>query len=218
MDRPALDHRRVEHGVDPKKLLRAAYGANLELFQPKPELRIDQPFRVICPSGINLRKGARVMAEAWRKLNWQDAELVWIGEVTAETAHLFQTPLPGLRLERARPHRELAELYRSCDVFVLPSFEEGLARVMVEAAACGLPLIVTPNTGAEDFFTPGAPEGWLIPVNDIDALCDALTAARANREKTFSLGRRAVARAQTGFSWDDYGQRVLANYRKVLGK
>jgi len=208
-------HTFVANGVDPKKLLLAPYGADLGVFQPKTEPRGDRPFRVICPSGINLRKGARVLVEAWRKLNWPDAELVWIGEITPETKHLFHPPLPGLRLESQRPHAPLAELYRSCDAFVLPSFEEGLARVMLEAASCGLPLIVTPNTGAENFFTPGAPEGWLIPVNDVDALCAALTEARENPEKTFTLGQRAAQKVQTGFSWADYGERVLAHYRKL---
>ncbi len=207
----------VENGIDPGKLLLAPYGADLGTFKPKLSPRADEPFRAICPSGINLRKGARVLVEAWRKLNWNDAELVWIGEVTRETAHLFRDPIPGLRLEPRRRHAQLAELYRSCDVFVLPSFEDGLARVMLEAAACGLPLVVTPNTGAEDFFTPGAPEGWLVPVNDVDALCAALTEAKANRERTFALGRRAVSRVSSGFSWEDYGRRVFNNYQKILG-
>ena len=206
----------IENGVDPKKLLLAPYGADLEVFKPRPGFDESQPFRVICPSGINVRKGARVLAEVWRKLGWKDAELIWIGAITPETQHLFKPPLPGLRLEPGRPHPQLAELYRSCDVFVLPSFEEGLARVLLEAAACGLPLIATPNTGVEEFFSPGAPEGWLIPVNDLDALCAALTEAKADREKTFALGQRAATRARTGFSWDDYGKRALANYERVL--
>jgi glycosyltransferase involved in cell wall biosynthesis len=208
----------IEQGVDPKKLLLAPYGANLEVFKPKTAFDESRPFRVICSSGINLRKGARVLAEAWRKLNWPDAELVWIGGVTPVTQHLFNPPIPGLRLEPGHPHPQLAELYRSCDAFVLPSFEEGLARVILEAASCGLPLIATPNTGVENFFTPGDPEGWLIPANDVDALCEALIAARSNREKTFHLGQRAARRAQSGYSWDDYGGRVLANYQRVLGK
>jgi glycosyltransferase involved in cell wall biosynthesis len=208
----------VENGMDPKKLLLAPYGANLEVFKPSIQPSENQPFRVICPSGINLRKGARVLSEAWRKLNWRDAELVWIGSITKETEHLFKPPLPGLRLEHGRPHPQLAELYRSCDVFVLPSFEEGFARVLLEAAASGLPLIATPNTGVENFFTPGAPEGWLIPANNVDALCEALIEAKSDRGKTFLLGQRAAKRSQVGFSWDDYGRRVLANYKKALGR
>ena len=208
----------VENGIDPRKLLLAPYGVDLGIFKPKTKFEESRPFRVICPSGINLRKGARVLSEAWRKLNWHDAELVWIGEITPQTEHLFRIPIPGLRFESARPHPQLAELYRSCDAFVLPSFEDSLARVMMEAAACGLPLIVTPNTGVETFFTPGGHEGWLIPVNNVDALCEALIEARGNRERTFLLGQQASKRATTDFSWDDYGRRTLANYENILGE
>ena len=205
----------LNRGIPQSKIIRAAYGVNLSLFAPSPELDLNRPFRVICPSGVNLRKGARVLAEAWRKLEWQDAELRWIGTPDEFSKHLFNKPIPGLIFERHRSHQALAELYRSCDVFVLPSFEEGLARVMLEAAASGLPLIATPNTGVEDFFTAGTPEGWLIPTNDVDALCQALTEARADREKTFQLGQRAAERAQA-FSWDAYGEKVRANYEKIL--
>jgi glycosyltransferase involved in cell wall biosynthesis len=208
----------IENGVDPKKLLLAPYGANLDVFKPKSTFDETQPFRVICPSGINVRKGARVLAEAWRKLNWQNAELVWLARVTPQNQHFINPPMPGLRIEPGGPHPVLARIYRSCDAFVLPSFEEGLARVLVEAAACGLPLIVTPNTGAETFFTPGNPEGWLIPVNDVDALCEALIAAKADRKKTFELGQRAAKRAHAEFSWNNYAKKVEANYEKILGR
>lgn len=205
----------LEAGIPESKILHAPYGTDLEIFTPRLQAEAQKPFRVICPSGVNLRKGARLLVEAWRKLNWNDAELHWIGAVSPHTEHLFREPLRGLVLEKQRNHQALAELYRSCDVFVLPSFEEGLARVMLEAAASGLPLIVTPNTGAEDFFTPGAPEGWLVPANDVDALCDALIEAKSDRVKTFNLGQRAAARAQA-FSWDAYGEKVRANYEKIL--
>jgi glycosyltransferase involved in cell wall biosynthesis len=109
----------------------------------------------------------------------------------------------------------LASLYRRCDVFVLPSFEEGFVRVMLEAAASGLPVIVTPNTGAEDFLSASEPEGWLIPVNDVDALCAAFVDAKADRERTFQLGQRAATRAKL-FTWDAYGTTVVANYRQIL--
>jgi glycosyltransferase involved in cell wall biosynthesis len=207
----------LEHGISEAKLLYSTYGVDHEGFKPKNALRAEEPFRAICSSGINLRKGARVLMEAWRKLSWTDAELHWIGNLTAGTAHLFRHKPRTVILREWMAHEELSALYRSCDVFVLPSFEEGFVRVMLEAAASGLPAIVTPNTGAEDFFSPGEPEGWLIPVNDIDALCDALRSAKQDRERTFALGQRAAQRARS-FTWDAYGEKVLANYQRVLGR
>jgi glycosyltransferase involved in cell wall biosynthesis len=207
----------LEHGISEAKLLYSAYGVDQEKFKAKEALRVDEPFRAICSSGINLRKGARVLMEAWRRLSWTDAELHWIGKPAADTAHLFRHKPGTVIVHEWMGHEELSALYRRCDVFVLPSFEEGFARVMLEAAASGLPLIVTPNTGAEDFFSPGEPEGWLIPVNDVDALCDSLTLAKRDRDRTFALGQRAAQRARV-FTWNAYGEKVLANYQRVLGR
>lgn len=207
----------LERGIPENKILRAAYGTNLSNFHPKVAPKSDDTFRVVCSSGVNLRKGARLLTEAWRKLGWKDAKLHWIGRPSPHTEHLFRTPLPGVVWERFRQPTELAELYRSCDVLVLPSFEEGLARVLIEGAACGLPLIATPHTGVEDFFSPNDPEGWLIPVNDVDALCEALITAKSNPDRTAALGAKAAERAKS-FSWDAYGEKVFANYRQIFGK
>ncbi len=205
----------IERGCPPEKLIIAPYGADISLFKAKTAPSFDQPFKVICSSGVNLRKGARVLMEAWKKLGWRDAELHWVGKPTPETTHLFKDKPDNLVLEPWRHHRELAELYRSCDVMVLPSLEDGFAMVIVEAAACGLPIVTTPRTCAEDFFTPGSPEGWVIPASDVDALCEALTEARADRENTFQRGQRAAVRAKA-FSWEAYGEKVRANYEKIL--
>lgn len=211
----------LEEGVPADKILKAPYGTDVSNFSARTVGDMTPAFRAICPSGANLRKGARVLAEAWRKLSWSpaEAELHWIGwPEHPDVRHLFRDPCPGIVWHKGMPHADLARLMRSCDILVLPSFEEGLARVLIEAAASGLALVATPNTGVEDFFTPGDAEGWLIPCNDVDALCAVLEEAKANRQRTFELGQRAAARSRHGFSWNDYGMRVRENFRKVLGE
>ena len=207
----------LEAGVPPEKLLLAHYGADLDIFSPKSPPTGDTPFRIICPSGVNIRKGARILVEAWKKLSWDDAELHWIGSITPETEHLFKSETKGICFHKWMSHLELSNLYRSCDVMCLPTFEDGFAMVVVEAAACGVPSILTPNSCAQDFFTQGNPEGWLIPVNSVDALCESLIEAKADRQKTYERGLKALARAKSGFSWDDYGTRVRANLHQILG-
>lgn len=207
----------IERGIPESKIYLNPYGTDTSRFRPREAEDLERPFRAICPSGVNLRKGARLLAEAWRKLGWRDAELHWIGQPTPETAHLFNPMPAGIIWHGWMPHEELAKLYASCDVLVLPSFEEGFARVMVEAAASGLALIATPETGAEDFFTEGDPEGWLIPSNSVEALCDALIEAKCNRARTRALGLRAATKAQNGFSLEDYGKRARENVKSVLG-
>lgn len=205
------------NGIPEQKLLLAAYGTDLRCFTPRPEPDPRRAFRVICPSGVNLRKGARVLVEAWRKLGWKGAELHWVGQPGADTSRLFRPMPQGIIWHPHMNHEKLAALYRSCDVLILPSFEEGFARVLIEGAASGLALVATPNSGVEEFFTPGNPEGWLIQAGDQDALCEALSQAKQNPDKTFQKGLQAAARARSGFSWEDYGARVRANFERVLG-
>jgi glycosyltransferase involved in cell wall biosynthesis len=208
----------LEAGIPESKILKATYGTDVARFSARKETDLNPMFRAICPSGVNLRKGARLLVEAWRKLGWKEteAELHWVGwPGHPDVKHLFRDPLRGVIWHGWMPHSELCKLYRSCDVLVLPSFEEGFARVLVEGAASGLPPIATPNTGIEDFFTPGNPEGWLIPCNDVDALCEALIEAKSDRQKTFELGQQAAARARSGFSWEDYGVQVRGNFGRV---
>lgn len=207
----------VKAGIPVEKLFINPYGTDTSRFLPREADDLERPFRAICPSGVNLRKGARILAEAWRRLGWKDAELHWIGDPSPTSRHLFNPMPPGIVWHGHMDHENLSALYCSCDVLVLPSFEEGFARVLVESAASGLALIATPETGVEDFFTAGEPEGWLIPSNSVDALCVALEQAKANREKTRSIGLQAAARSRHGFSVEDYGKRALENFRKVLG-
>jgi glycosyltransferase involved in cell wall biosynthesis len=210
----------LEHGIPEEKLLLAHYGADVKIFATRTTNDVQDIFRVICPSGINLRKGARLLVEAWRKLGWKknDAELHWIGWPShPEVRHLFREPLHGVVLHGWMSHNDLCKLYRSCDALVLPSFEEGLARVLIEGAASGLALIATPNTGVEDFFTKADPEGWLISSNSVDELCSALEEAKVNRQQTFEIGQRAAVKARSSFSWDDYEKQVRNNFAKICG-
>jgi glycosyltransferase involved in cell wall biosynthesis len=206
----------LDRGVPEAKLMYSVYGVDHGRFKPRETLVGTEPFRAICPSGVNLRKGARVLVESWEKLNLPSAELHWIGQPDPTTEHLFKNKPDSVIFHPWMNHAELSALYRKCDVFVLPSFEEGFARVMLEAAASGLPLIATPNTGVEEFFESMQPEGFLIPAGDTEALCEALRAAATDRGRTFELGRRAATKAKN-FTWEAYGARVVDNYLCALG-
>jgi glycosyltransferase involved in cell wall biosynthesis len=71
------------------------------------------------------------------------------------------------------PHSQLAERLRSADVFVLPSLEDGFARTVTEAMACGLPVVTTPNTGASDLIESGV-NGEVAPIRNPQAIADAV--------------------------------------------
>jgi len=97
----------------------------------------------------------------------------------------------------------LKEYYDSADIFVLPSIDEGMPNVLLEAMAMGLPLVATKISGSEELVTEGK-NGFLVPPKDPEKMAEALgalienDAARAqmaieSRKKADQFGWKEVA-------------------------
>jgi glycosyltransferase involved in cell wall biosynthesis len=93
-------------------------------------------------------------------------------------------------------------------VFVFPSFFEGFAQVQVEAAACGLPIIGTQNSGAEEIIQDGY-NGFIVEPGNIDQLVSAMRFFVKNREKLAVMSAKVRERIDF-FSWNSYGNRWKA--------
>ena len=113
------------------------------------------------------------------------------------------------------PQAELYKYYSQGSVFVMMSLEEGLAVVQLQAMACGLPVIATTNTGAEDIVREGK-DGFIIPIRDVEALKEKLTYLYEHPDIREAMSRSAKERVSSGFTWDDYGNKMIAEYEKIL--
>lgn len=105
-------------------------------------------------------------------------------------------------------------LLGSVDVVVLPSYREGLPRTLVEAAACGLPLITTDVPGCREVVCDGV-DGLLIPVKDSDALAQAIQRLQDNPDLARQLGSAARMKARTQFDERMVIQRTLEVYAEL---
>ena len=105
--------------------------------------------RVLFAGSMGQRKGLGDLFAAMRLLNRPDVELVVMGSLQAPM-EFYRGEFADFTYEPGRPHAQVLELMRSCDVFCLPSIVEGRALVMQEAMSQGLPIIITPNTGGAD--------------------------------------------------------------------
>lgn len=167
----------LERGFKSEQILRNIYPVNLSCFAPPTERRPkNRPLTIISTGGLSLRKGAPYMLEAFRLIHRRHPSARFL-----LTRFVHDSAVPILAKYRDLPidwsaglsHPQLAERLRSADVFVLPSIEEGLVRTAIEAMACGLPVILTPNTGANDFVRPGQ-NGTVVPIRDAGAIADAI--------------------------------------------
>ena len=87
--------------------------------------------------------------------------------------------------------------------------------VQAQAMACGLPVICTTNTGGADLVREGQ-DGFILPIRDVTALKEKILYFYENPEACRTMGESARRRVQAGFSWSDYGHKMIAAYRKIL--
>jgi glycosyltransferase involved in cell wall biosynthesis len=161
--------------------------------------------RVLFAGSMSQRKGLGDLFAAMRLLNRTDVELVIMGTPQAPL-EFYRKEFDGFVYEPSRPHAEVLELMRSCDVFCLPSIVEGRALVMQEAMSQGLPLIITPNTGGEDLIDEGV-TGFLVPIRRADQISEKIDWFAENRPALFEMSRAAQTKAGR-LTWDAYGKTI----------
>lgn len=204
----------LEKGVPESKLIHVPYGVNLEHFRPIPKQ--DDVFRVIFCGQINLRKGVHYLLQAFAELRLPHTELWLIGSVKEEIKpFLSKYAAPNIILKGHFSEMDLHKYYSQGSIFCLSSIEEGLAMVQAQAMACGLPVICTTNTGGEDIVRNGQ-DGFIIPIRDVEALKEKIQHLYENRDRCKKMGASALERVRSGFSWQDYGDRMVAEYESIL--
>jgi glycosyltransferase involved in cell wall biosynthesis len=114
-------------------------------------------------------------------------------------------------LERA----ELIEAYRACDAYVLPSDYESFGIVLLEAMACGKPVVATRVGGVPDIVSDRQ-TGLLVPYGDAPALREALASLLRDEGLRRSLGAAARAAVGDRFDWDSIVRRIEAEYAALL--
>ena len=112
-------------------------------------------------------------------------------------------PAPGVRFAGAKDRDELVAYYRDADVFVLPSRSEPWGMVLNEAAAAGLPLVATEESGAAHDLIEEGVNGFRVPAGDAAALRDRLRRLAEDPAFRASAGARSreLARGFTPEAW-----------------
>jgi glycosyltransferase involved in cell wall biosynthesis len=203
----------VEMGVPETKLRKISYGVDLDLFKPVPKQ--DQTFRVIYVGALSLRKGIPYLLQALAGIHLPQFEVWLIGSVLPEVRTILAKHEGQFRYLGVIPRTDLYKYYGQASVLVLPSVEEGLALVQAQAMACGLPIIATTNTGAEDLFTDGV-EGFIVPIRSANVIHEKVLYLYENPDVRERMVGAALRRVRSLGGWDIYGERMVATYQDAL--
>lgn len=160
-----------EAGVPAEKLRRFCLKP-LPRYQPPPSRPADGVFRVVYAGSLTVPKGVPVLVEAFGRLEGA-AELTLVGHWTSRAMRRYlegwMARDPRIRVAPGDPLPH----YQRADVCVHPTYEDGYAYAPAEALACGVPVIVTEDTGMKELVREGE-NGFIVPTGDVDALFERM--------------------------------------------
>jgi glycosyltransferase involved in cell wall biosynthesis len=113
------------------------------------------------------------------------------------------------------PHEQLPDALNTADLLVLPSVAEAFGLALVEAMACGLPVIACAAHGPAEIVRDGE-TGWLIPPDDEQALAAAIAQAVTYVDERHRRGAKAAADARQRYGWQAIAARVAMLYEDVI--
>jgi glycosyltransferase involved in cell wall biosynthesis len=204
----------IEQGINNDKILVNPYGVDLSQF--KQIEKKDDVFRVIYCGRLSIQKGSHYLLQAIYELEIDDFELWHIGGVEDEmTPFIKKYKANNILYKGTHPQAELYKFYSQGSAFILPSIQDGFGMVIFQAMACGLPVVLSENTGAYDVVTKDGEEGFVIPIRSVEAIKEKIKYLYENQDICIEMGRKAKRRVSYGFTWDDYGKRYIDFLKKI---
>ena len=167
----------LRRGFSREQIIYNPFACDLTRFYPAKIPRPkNRPLTIIHTGMLGLRKGTPYLLEAFRmvKQRQPSARLILISQIHDSVKPVLARyrNLP-IQWSPSVPSQKLAELLQQADLFVMPTLEEGFARVLSEALACGLPVITTTHSGVNDFVVPEK-NGEIVPLRDAKAVAEAI--------------------------------------------
>lgn len=204
----------LDAGFPPEKVFTVNLGFDPARFTPKTSYYKNEHFSVIFVGTLTHRKGIELLLECWQELNLAKARLKLVGPV-ADAQQVLKQYEGTFEYVPFLHHEELVKEYQQADLFVFPSYLDSWAMVVLEAMACGTPVIVTENTGSKDAVGQGG--GKVIPAGDKKALKQAISNYYTNRHSLEKEGRQA-AHVAKAYTWENYYNKIQQVITCIAGK
>jgi glycosyltransferase involved in cell wall biosynthesis len=161
---------------------------------------------------VCVRKGAHLILRYWAKSGIR-GRLVLVGNLEPAIEELCSEYLRRDDVSLLKYKRDIAPYYRSADVFVFPTLEEGGPQVTYEAAGCSLPIVTTPM-GAGRVADDST--GFVLDPIDETKWIEAMRALAEDVELRSRMGSSARRRA-TAFTWEEVGRARGAIFAEIAG-
>jgi glycosyltransferase involved in cell wall biosynthesis len=203
----------IESGTDEDKIFVMGRGVDLKGFTPGTKK--DKKFKVLFVGRLSLRKGIQYLLEAWEKLKLKDAELILVGSIDDSIKPILPryNHLDGVVFKGfLKDPIWVQNVFKEATIFVLPSLEEGSAKVTYEAMASGLPVITTENSGS---VVRHGLDGFIIPIRDSNAIKERILYFHDNPEMIEVMGSHGMENVKL-YTWKIYRDSLIDVFKRVL--
>jgi glycosyltransferase involved in cell wall biosynthesis len=212
----------VSYGMIEDRIISSPWGVDIERFTPAEKRPgNDHPFTLLSTRGWEPIYGTDLIAQAFASAARQQPELQLImlghGSLAADIRKIFsaagvadRVSFPG-QVKQA----DLPRFYRMADLYVSASHSDGTSISLLEAMACGCPVLVSDIPGNREWVSPGE-IGWLFQTGRAGALEDAILHAYAGRNQLPEMGAAARELAERRADWRKNFPNLMKAYQMAL--
>lgn len=181
------------------------FGSPSILCDPYLEKSKNKNFKVLFVGSMTQRKGLADIFEAMKILKNEPIDLSILGQ-NAMPMDFYRNEYSDFIYYPTRSNKEVQKVMHLHDILVLPSIVEGRALVQQEALACGLPIIITPNTGGEDLVDDGI-TGSIVPIRNPTKIAEQIFSFY--EQKISHEMRQMCIRKAAKYRWSNYAKKIL---------
>jgi glycosyltransferase involved in cell wall biosynthesis len=221
----------VVYGMNPDRTLVFPWGVDLDHFAP-PTTNPSTPsagrrrqsstgLTLLCNRSWEPRYGVDILAKAFVKVAQQreDVGLILLNG-GSQAQVIRQILMGGGVLDRVHfggqvSQSDMPNWYHMADLYISPSHIDGSSVSLMEALACGLPVLVSDIPANLEWVTDGQ-NGWVFPDGDVQSLTDGILMVADRRESLPEIGRAARRSAQERADWNKNVRKLFTAYEQVL--
>jgi glycosyltransferase involved in cell wall biosynthesis len=207
--------KQLAKNINPAQKIEVIYnGVDSQEFKPNADKSIGKTIKLISIGRLIPRKGYKYLLKSLKGLS--NCELFLVGEgVERENLKTLAKKMGvKVRFYGRVSHQEVVYLLREADIFVLPSLNEGMSNSLLEAVACGLPVIVT-DTGGSVELVKG--NGIIVPKADVISLRSAIKRFLSDKNSLENMGQKSRQLAES-MSWISVAEQYKYFYTKIIRK
>lgn len=188
-------------GIKEEQIAICPYGSNFSVVTKEKQVKENSPLEAVYVGNVTEMKGIYYLLEAAKRIDKNKVHLTVVGHYDNSDSK-FSPYMKHISFTGRVVHDKVLEILSKSDFFVFPSLGEGLSLAVLEAMACGLPCIVTTNSGANDAIIDGE-NGFVVDIQNIDILQEKMEWFDKNRTRIPEMSCKAMKAIEV-FNWENH--------------